>query len=138
MARVALYGGGGSPFHHAALLAAGGHEVRIYTRRDNPALPELVPLGERGDVQLRDEAIRSALEPLREDERPAALLVAVGVACLLAIAIAVSAVSVHDLNRHGGSVPGAIWLPFGMVVIVAMPALGPVERSGREAQRGRK
>jgi putative intracellular protease/amidase len=27
MARVALYGGGGSPFHHAALLAAGGHEV---------------------------------------------------------------------------------------------------------------
>jgi D-inositol-3-phosphate glycosyltransferase len=34
----------------AAALAADGHEVRVYTRRDNPELPVLVPLGVRVDV----------------------------------------------------------------------------------------
>ncbi|HEX9999767.1 MAG TPA: glycosyltransferase, partial [Actinoplanes sp.] len=44
---------GGQNSHVAELsaaLAADGHEVRVYTRRDNPELPELVPLGERVDV----------------------------------------------------------------------------------------
>ncbi|MBO3741413.1 glycosyltransferase [Actinoplanes flavus] len=34
----------------AAALAANGHEVRVYTRRDSPDLPEVVPMGERADV----------------------------------------------------------------------------------------
>ena len=34
----------------AAALAADGHEVRVYTRRDNPDLPVVVPLGVRVDV----------------------------------------------------------------------------------------
>jgi glycosyltransferase involved in cell wall biosynthesis len=44
---------GGQNAHVAELsaaLAADGHEVRVYTRRDGPELPELVPLGERVDV----------------------------------------------------------------------------------------
>ncbi|MEV0902480.1 glycosyltransferase [Actinoplanes sp. NPDC049802] len=34
----------------AAALAGNGHEVRVYTRRDNPDLPAVVPMGERVDV----------------------------------------------------------------------------------------
>ncbi|KHD73699.1 glycosyltransferase [Actinoplanes utahensis] len=34
----------------AAALAGQGHEVRVYTRRDNPDLPTVVPMGERVDV----------------------------------------------------------------------------------------
>ena len=34
----------------AAALAGQGHEVRVYTRRDNPDLPQVVPMGERVDV----------------------------------------------------------------------------------------
>ena len=34
----------------AAAHAAAGHEIRVYTRRDSPDLPELVPLGNRVDV----------------------------------------------------------------------------------------
>jgi D-inositol-3-phosphate glycosyltransferase len=44
---------GGQNAHVAELsaaLAAEGHEVRVYTRRDQHDLPELVPLGERVDV----------------------------------------------------------------------------------------
>jgi len=44
---------GGQNTHVAELsvaLAATGHEVRIYTRRDTPGRPDVVPLGERVDV----------------------------------------------------------------------------------------
>jgi D-inositol-3-phosphate glycosyltransferase len=44
---------GGQNAHVAELsaaLAAGGHEIRVYTRRDSTQLPEVVPLGERVDV----------------------------------------------------------------------------------------
>ena len=50
------------------------------------------------------------LEPLAPGERPRALLVAAAVAALLAIAVVAGALSVHDLSRHGGSVPGAAFL----------------------------
>jgi hypothetical protein len=53
---------------------------------------------------------RAALTPLGADERPAALLVAVAVSGLLGVAVIVGALSIHDLSRHGGSVPGAIFL----------------------------
>ncbi len=58
----------------------------------------------------RDELARAALQPLREDERPRALLIAVAVAALLAVGVAVGVVTVHDLNRRGGSVPGGLFL----------------------------
>jgi D-inositol-3-phosphate glycosyltransferase len=44
---------GGQNTHVAELsaaLAAAGHDVRVYTRRDDRGLPDVVPLGERVDV----------------------------------------------------------------------------------------
>jgi hypothetical protein len=58
----------------------------------------------------RDELARIALAPLAEGERPPALLIAVLVALLLAVAVIVGALTVHDLSRHGGSIPGALFL----------------------------
>lgn len=53
---------------------------------------------------------RAGLTPLAAGERPAALLVAVAVAVLLAAGVFASAVTVHDLARHGGSLPGGIFI----------------------------
>jgi hypothetical protein len=78
------------------------------------------PASNRGDRAARDEHARAALTPLGERERPAALLIAVAVAGLLAVGIAVSVLTVHDLSRHGGSVPGGIFL----VVVMAALAWG--------------
>ena len=52
-----------------------------------------------------------------EHERPTSLLVAVAVAALLAVAVAVGAATVHDLSRHGGSLPGAIFLTAVLVLL---------------------
>ena len=43
-------------------------------------------------------------------ERPVALRVAIGVATALAVAICVSILTVKDLTRHGGSLPGGLFL----------------------------
>jgi hypothetical protein len=48
--------------------------------------------------------------PLAEGEYPPALGAAIVVCVVLAIAVVVGALSVHDLNRHGGSLPGAVFL----------------------------
>jgi hypothetical protein len=45
------------------------------------------------------------------------LVVAIVVASLLALAVAASAASVHELNRHGGSLYGAIFLTLILVAI---------------------
>jgi hypothetical protein len=58
----------------------------------------------------RDEPARSGLTPLGEDERPAPLIVAAAVATALALVVLVSALTVHDLSRHGGSLPGGLFL----------------------------
>ena len=50
------------------------------------------------------------LQPLGEDERPTPLLVAIGVCALVAVVVLVGGLSIHDLSRHGGSLPGAIFL----------------------------
>jgi hypothetical protein len=60
------------------------------------------------------------LTPLAEGERPVALLVAVAVAALLAVAVAVGALSIHDLRSRGGSVPGGIFL----TLVLAALAVG--------------
>jgi hypothetical protein len=60
--------------------------------------------------ESRGDEARATLDPLRPGERPPALLAAVVVCLVLAIAVIVGAVTVKDLSRHGGSVPGAIFL----------------------------
>jgi hypothetical protein len=60
--------------------------------------------------QQRELDARAALQPLGPDERPRPLLVAVIVAVILALAILVSVVTVHDLSSHGGSLSGGIFL----------------------------
>jgi hypothetical protein len=68
----------------------------------------------------RDSRIRAALAPLAEHEWPIALRVAIGVCVVLAIVVIVGAASVHDLSRHGGSLPGAALL----AVVLALLAQG--------------
>jgi hypothetical protein len=58
----------------------------------------------------KEDEARSELTPLAPGERPAALRVAIGVCAALALAVVVGALTVHDLSRHGGSLPGAIFL----------------------------
>jgi hypothetical protein len=70
------------------------------------------------------EEIRATLTPLAEDERPTALRVAIGVALLVAVAVAVGALSVHELRNRGGSLPGALFL---IAILVAL-ARGMYER----------
>jgi hypothetical protein len=72
----------------------------------------------------RDEEARAALQPLGPGERPAALLVAVGVCAVLAVAVLVGGLTIHDLSSHGGSLPGAIFLS----LIFASLAVGMYRR----------
>jgi hypothetical protein len=67
---------------------------------------------ERGERAggTREEQARAALTPLGPNERPAALRVAVVVCALIAVGVIVGVLTVHELSRHGGSVPGGIFL----------------------------
>jgi len=77
------------------------------------------PPGERpGDSRARAERAPVALAPLAEGERPPALCVAVVVCALLAVGVVAGALSVHDLSRRGGSLPGAILIA-GMLALLA-------------------
>lgn len=60
---------------------------------------------------------QAALEPLGVGERPAPLLIAVAVCAVLAAGVIVGSLTVHDLSRHGGSLPGAVFLT---VVLAAL------------------
>jgi hypothetical protein len=82
------------------------------------------PPSEKARSGARDERARAALAPLGEDERPAALLIAVAVCVLLAVGVIAGAASVHDLSRHGGSLPGAVVL----AVMLALLAQGMYRR----------
>jgi hypothetical protein len=73
------------------------------------------PRKSRGEE--RNEAAREALTPLAPGERPRPLQVAIAVAVVLAIAVVVGAASVHDLSKHGGSLPGGLFLA---VVLLAL------------------
>jgi len=59
---------------------------------------------------MREIEARLALSPLHPNEHPLALRIATAVAALLAIGICVSVATVHDLARHGGSLPGGLFL----------------------------
>jgi len=65
----------------------------------------------------RDAAARAALSPLAAHERPTALRIAIAVSVLLAAGVIAGAASVHDLSKHGGSLPGAAVLA---VVLLAL------------------
>ncbi|HEY4451663.1 MAG TPA: hypothetical protein VGN13_08730 [Solirubrobacteraceae bacterium] len=65
-----------------------------------------------------EERARAALRPLAPGERPPALRVAVVVCALLAVGVVAGALSVHDLSRRGGSLPGAIFLA-GVLALLA-------------------
>lgn len=60
----------------------------------------------------------ATLRPLGEHEHPAALLVAVAVAVALALAVLISVLTVHNLSRHGGSLPGGLFLA-GVLLLLA-------------------
>jgi hypothetical protein len=64
------------------------------------------------------------LPALEEHERPVPLLVAVAVAGALALGVLVSVLTVHDLSRHGGSLPGGLFL----AAVLAMLAWGMYRR----------
>ena len=85
--------------------------------RPRAKLPEPPPRQQAPQGDREDRDARAALAPLGEGERPAALLVAIGVCLLLALGVIVGAASVHDLSRHGGSVPGAAVLAVTLTLI---------------------
>jgi hypothetical protein len=57
--------------------------------------------------------------PLGADERPAALLVAVTVCAVVAVGVVIGAATVHDLSRHGGSLPGALFIAAVLAALAA-------------------
>ena len=65
----------------------------------------------------QDHVGRPPPRPLEEDERPPALIVSIAVCVVLAVGVIVGAASVHDLSRHGGSLPGALLLAFTLVLL---------------------
>lgn len=67
----------------------------------------------------REEQARAALAPLAPDERPRPLLVAVAVCALLAVAVLAGGLTVHDLSRHGGSLPGAVFIAAVLAALAA-------------------
>jgi hypothetical protein len=71
------------------------------------ASPSTSPGATPGGHEQRE---RPALAPLGVDERPRPLLIAVAACVLLAVGVLVGGLSIHDLSRHGGSLPGAIFL----------------------------
>ncbi len=92
-------------------------------QRGDSAGPPEARHSERG----RERTARAPLEPLQplgEGERPLALLIAAGVCAVLAVAVLIGGLTVHDLSRHGGSLPGAIFL----AAILALLALGMYRR----------
>jgi len=68
--------------------------------------------------------VPAGLEPLGEDERPAALLIAIAVCVVLALAVIVGATTIHDLRHRGGSLPGGLLL----AAVLALLALGMYRR----------
>ncbi|HTR89201.1 MAG TPA: hypothetical protein VMG62_03715 [Solirubrobacteraceae bacterium] len=80
--------------------------------------------GESSRSAAREEEARARLRPLGEDERPAALLVAVAVSGILAVAVIVGALTIHGLSSHGGSLSGGIFI----AAILALLAWGMYRR----------
>jgi hypothetical protein len=67
-------------------------------------------MSERDTREGTGEQARAALQPLGADERPTSLLVAIAVCAVLAVGVLVGGLTIHDLAKHGGSLPGAVFL----------------------------
>ena len=61
-------------------------------------------------MSAREQPAPVELEPFAPGERPRSLLVAAAACVLIAVAVLVGGLTVHDLSRHGGSLPGAVFL----------------------------
>jgi len=99
---------------------ASGGEGRGPAREQPPAPPgggERQPRSRAAARAAAEQRAREALQPLGPDERPRSLLVASGVSVLLAAGVIVGALSVHDLSRRGGSLPGAVFLAAVLLVL---------------------
>ena len=72
----------------------------------------------------QEQLARAALKPLGPDERPLALLVAIGVCVVLGAGVLVGAATIHDLARRGGSLPGALTI----AIVLALLAQGMYRR----------
>jgi hypothetical protein len=75
-------------------------------------------VAERPRGEERDALLRAELQPLGEHEWPVPLRVAIVVCVVLALAVIAGALSVHDLSRHGGSLPGAVLIA-GVLALLA-------------------
>lgn len=69
--------------------------------------------------EARDALLRAELAPLAPGEMPPALIVAIVVAVTLAAAVLIGALTIHDLTRRGGSLPGAIFLAAVLLAVAA-------------------
>ena len=105
---VAAESGGGESGRGESSGRAGAAEPsRSQSRRAESRKNAMPPPRARGIDELD---VPNALQPLGEHERPTPLLVAVVVATALAIGVCISVATVHDLARHGGSLPGGLFL----------------------------
>jgi peptidoglycan/LPS O-acetylase OafA/YrhL len=59
------------------------------------------------------------LLPLGPEQRPRALLVAVAVAIALALAVLIGALTIHNLSRHGGSLPAGLFIAGVLLALAA-------------------
>jgi peptidoglycan/LPS O-acetylase OafA/YrhL len=67
----------------------------------------------------KNDRARAALAPLRERERPPALLISIVLALAVAGAVVAGVLTSTDLSRRGGSVPGGLFLATVLVVLAA-------------------
>ncbi len=108
-----------------AVVAAGAERVAAVRAIADDADPERAAralrtqLGAHSARAARDARLRATLTPLGEHERSATLTVAVAVAALLAAAVLVGALTIHDLRSHGGSVPGGIFIALVLAALAA-------------------
>ncbi len=74
-------------------------------------------MAERPRSAERDAAARAALSPLAAHEWPTPLRIAIALSVLLAAGVIAGAASIHDLSRHGGSLPGAALLAVVLLLL---------------------
>jgi hypothetical protein len=91
--------------------------------REEPAYREESRPGPAGAPAPPSRPVRGqrpGLAPLREGERPAALVVATAICALLALAVIIGALTIHGLSRHGGSLPAGLFIG----AVLALLAVG--------------
>lgn len=69
------------------------------------------------DSIARPRAATAALPALGPGERPRPLQIAVALAVALAVAVLAGAFTIHNLSRHGGSLPGGLFLAGALLLL---------------------